>query len=144
MKTIGQKIVNANYSERRSSYAILENSEGKIAVVNIKNWGLIFPGGKIEKSEDAKETIKRETLEEIGYEVDNLKYFNTVEAYYKIKLQIGLIDCHNVADFYTGTIKEKIQEPMEKNHNIEWYYPNELFGKMELDFQNVVLEEIYK
>ena len=50
-------------SERIASYAILTNSDGKIAVVRHKGWGLILPGGKKEKDESGAQTIIRETLE---------------------------------------------------------------------------------
>ena len=66
-------------SERIASYAVLTNNDGKIAVVRHKGWGLILPGGKKEKDESGDQTIIRETLEEIGYEVDELRYYETFE-----------------------------------------------------------------
>ena len=134
------KVVN---SERKAAYAILENENGQIAVVRHRDWGLIFPGGKIDDNEKTDETIKRETKEEIGYEVAELKYYNTTEAYYDVEARGTVYYCHSIAEFYTGKILNKVQAPIETDTSIELYYPRDLFGKMKLDFQNVILEKLY-
>ena len=145
MIIVGQKQEGLNYQERKSSYGILTNNDGQIAVSCQKNWGLIFLGGKIEEGETPKQTIIRETLEEVGYEVDNLKYYDSVSAYYDVYFKDGrLIHSHNLAEFYIGIIKNKIQEPIEPNTSIEWYYPNDLKGKMKLEFQNLILDKYIK
>lgn len=145
MLTVVEKQKNIDYQTRKSSYGIVQNELGQIAVVYHDNWGLIFLGGKVEENEKSDETIKREALEEIGYEVDDLKYYDTIEAYYEVWFRgMGLINSHNIADFYTGTIKSKVQEQIEPDTSLRWYYPNELFGKMKLEFQNVMLEKLYK
>ena len=130
------------YEDRYSSYAIIKNNNEEIAVVEMIGWGYIFPGGKIEENENSQETIKRETLEEIGYEVSNLEYYEKFETFYQISSRGRLINCHNIADFYLGNMKDKIMEPIEKT-NLHWFKLNELYGKLKLDFQNVVLEKIY-
>lgn len=130
------------YEDRYSSYAIIKNNNEEIAVVEMIGWGYIFPGGKIEENENSQETIKRETLEEIGYEVSNLEYYEKFEIFYQISSRGRLINCHNIADFYLGNMKDKIMEPIEKT-NLHWFKLNELYGKLKLDFQNVVLEKIY-
>ncbi len=145
MIKVGEKQEGLNYQERKSSYGILTNSEGQIAVSCQKNWGLIFLGGKIEKGETPKQTIIRETLEEVGYGVDNLKYYDSVSAYYDVYFKDGSIThSHNLAEFYTGIIKNKIKESIEPYTSIEWYYPNELKGKMKLEFQNLMLDKYIK
>ena len=130
------------YEDRYSSYAIIKNNNEEIAVVEMIGWGYIFPGGKIEENENSQETIKRETLEEIGYEVSNLEYYEKFETFYQISSRGRLINCHNIADFYLGNMKDKITDPIEKT-KLHWFKPNELYGKLKLDFQNVVLEKIY-
>ena len=145
MIKVGEKQEGLNYQERKSSYGILTNSEGQIAVTYHDNWGLIFLGGKIEEGETPKQTIIRETLEEVGYEVDNLKYYDSTSAYYDVYFRgMGLIHSHNLAEFYTGVIKDKIKEPIEPDTSIKWYYPDELKGKMKLEFQNLILDKYIK
>lgn len=142
MIRINEPDSNITYEDRYSSYAIIKNDNEEIAVVEMIGWGYIFPGGKIEENENSQETIKRETLEEIGYEVSNLEYYEKFETFYQISSRGRLINCHNIADFYLGNMKDKIMEPIEKT-NLHWFKLNELYGKLKLDFQNVVLEKIY-
>ena len=73
---------------RIASYGILFNNTGKIAIVRKKDWGLILPGGKRENNETSIETIKREVIEEIGYKVNDLCFYEKVEAFYDILLNV--------------------------------------------------------
>ena len=127
---------------RIASYGILLNNEGKMAVVKHKNWGLIFPGGKKEKDENGVETIKREVLEEIGYETSEFQFFETVEAFYDIIAKGQNYYCHLIADIYIGKILDKIQDPIESDTSLEWYSPCDLIDKLKLDYQNKILNII--
>jgi len=151
MIKVGKPEKGINYLDRKSSYGIVTNELGQIAVVHHKSWGLVFPGGKVEPNEDPSETIKRESLEEIGYEIDNLKYYDTVETWYEVAsskpedqklLEQEKVYCHNIADIYIGNIKDKVQEQIEPNAYIEWYYPNELLDNMKMEFQNTILRKV--
>jgi 8-oxo-dGTP diphosphatase len=144
MIKINEPNPNIKYEDRISSYGIIKNDKDQIAIVEHDNWGLIFLGGKVEENESYEDAIKRESLEEIGYEVKDLKFYDATESYYDVTFNGILIHSHNTAYFYFGSIVNKIQEPIEKDTKLHWFYPNELFGKMKLDFQNIILEKIYK
>ncbi len=132
------------YEDRLSSYAIIKNKKGQLVIVEMINWGFIFLGGKLEKGESPTDAIKRETLEEIGYEVNNLTFYEEFESFYDVTAYGRLIHCRNIASFYIGSIGSKLQEPTEKGTILHWFYPEELFGKMKLDYQNEVLGRIFK
>ena len=127
---------------RIASYGVLYNDEGRIAVVRHKDWGLILPGGKKECDENGLETIKREVLEEIGYETSKLKFYENVEAFYDIVSNGKEKYCHLNADIYIGSILDKIQEPIESDTTLEWYSNDEIIGKLKLDYQNKILDII--
>lgn len=131
MIKIGEELEGIVYEIRKSSYGILYNELGQIAVVNKQNWGLILPGGEIEE-EQSLDTVKRETLEEIGYQVEELEYFDTIESYYEIDTSLNeKVSCHNIADIYIGKVFDKINNKCEKDKTINWYYPIDLLGKNE-------------
>jgi len=133
---------NKKYSTRISSYVISFNDEGKIPIVHHENWGLILPGGKIDDDESPEEAIKRETIEEIGYEIIGLEFYEEIEDHYDIHAYGELHHTHALASFYTGKITNKIAEPIEIDVTLEWHTLEEIQGKMKLEFQNVILKKL--
>ncbi|MDA9908343.1 (deoxy)nucleoside triphosphate pyrophosphohydrolase [Schleiferiaceae bacterium] len=65
-----------------------------------------FPGGKIEPGENREQALRREILEELDVEIENLEYFMTVEHTYP--------DFHLVMHSYTCSIAKG--EPVLKEH----------------------------
>ena len=124
---------------RIASYGILFNDKEQIAVVKHRNWGLILPGGKKEHNETGAETVKREVLEEIGYEISDLRFFESIEAFYDITSNGKDLYCHLIADIYSGKVLNKIQNQIEEDTSIEWYSTDQIIGKLKLDYQNEVL-----
>ena len=129
---------------RIASYGILFNNTGKIAIVRKKDWGLILPGGKRENNETSIETIKREVIEEIGYKVNDLCFYEKVEAFYDILLKGKKYYCHLIADIYTGKLSDEIDDPVDIDTSLEWYYIEDIIGKLELDYQNKILVNFLK
>ncbi|MHA3963278.1 MAG: NUDIX hydrolase [Candidatus Thorarchaeota archaeon SMTZ1-45] len=65
-------------------------------------------GGEIKYGEYGEETVRREILEEIGAEIDNIRYLETIENIFKAKSDVG----HEIvlvfeADFVDKTFYEK-------------------------------------
>lgn len=62
------------YSVRRASRGVFLNGNGEVAMIHATNKGFYkLPGGGKKQSETPEETLKREILEETGYEVVNLE-----------------------------------------------------------------------
>src|SRR6185436_12908353 len=65
----GERVDGESYVVRPSAYALIEDDEGRFAVVAAP-MGWFLPGGGIEAGETPEQAIAREALEECGLVVD--------------------------------------------------------------------------
>ena len=72
----------AVYRERKASRALVFDKDNNIALLHAKNKSYHkLPGGGIEDGEDIIQALRREAMEEIGCEIDNIKELGVVEEY---------------------------------------------------------------
>jgi ADP-ribose pyrophosphatase YjhB (NUDIX family) len=70
------------YVERKAARGIIFDKNDNIALLHVtKNHYHKLPGGGVEKDESLVEALKRETMEEIGCNIDNIKELASVEEY---------------------------------------------------------------
>lgn len=117
LKTIyesGSKKQNIKYDTRKATRAILFNDENKIAILHVANVGFhTLPGGGLKDTEDVKEALKREVLEETGYEIKEIKELGKIISYRNNDKVIQ-------TDFgYTAKTFRKIQEPQYSKGEIK-------------------------
>lgn len=80
MVRIGTKLENVIYAKRDGAYVIIEREEdNKIAIATDGTW--FFLGGGLEKGETELEALKRELLEESGYSIKDIKFFDKVTSW---------------------------------------------------------------
>jgi 8-oxo-dGTP diphosphatase len=121
---------------------IITNPHGKVLVMvrNFrehagKSWPtVLLPGGGIDEGESAEEALRRETLEECGLEIHDLKFLwrhkekRVIEAA-EAKYWPGVTVLDNVFDFYTASVDSvkvpALLEP-EKFDDVSWIELDEL------------------
>ncbi len=88
LKTIRDKDLGLNFAEpsihreRKASRAIVFDKDNNLALLHAKNKSYHkLPGGGIEDGEDIIQALRREAMEEIGCEIDNIKELGIVEEY---------------------------------------------------------------
>ena len=105
------------YIDRPGVYAVIENNDQQIAVIGTSR-GYFLPGGGIEAGESDVDALKREIIEEIGYQalvlveigetVEYIQAYNE-ERYYQIR-----------SKFYKVQLGSKVGEGIEKDHQLVW------------------------
>ncbi|MEG2787823.1 MAG: NUDIX domain-containing protein [Romboutsia sp.] len=68
-KTFGNKLDNKQYNTRIGAYAIIFGGEDRVATVKTRKENFLI-GGKIEDLETHESCIKRECLEETGFNIE--------------------------------------------------------------------------
>lgn len=140
MIRIGTKIENITYTKREGAYAIIEREDNKIAIATADN-DLFFLGGGIEQGENEIEALKRELIEESGYSIKDIKYFDKLTAYADGG-ERGPLDV--TATFYVAKFDKKVTEPIEKDHKVLWVDPKEYVKKLYHEYQRYILKEYIK
>ena len=114
-KTFGEKVEGKNYIERTGAYLVVIE-EDKTAVVKTYR-GYFLLGGGIEGAEDHIACIRRECLEETGYDVTVEEYIGSAEMY-TVHDRLG--DFHPIQYYYRGKLNAHVAEQIEKDHRLEW------------------------
>ncbi len=138
MKRIGKKLENVVYNKRPGAYVIIERDEdNKIAIATDAVNVYFFLGGGIEKNETAEETLRREVVEESGYSLKNIRFFDKVNSWcYNEKY--GYLDVE--ATIYIAKFDKKIAKPTEEDHKVLWVNPLEYKDKLYHEYQRYVLK----
>ena len=130
---------NAEYYDRRGAY-IIPIREGKVGVVKTPK-GYFFIGGGLEQNETDRQCIQRESLEETGFQVKIEKYICSAESFL-VHSRIGYF--HPIQNYYSGELIEKIQDPKEGDHVLQWVEYGQMKGKMYSEMQSWALAQAWK
>jgi 8-oxo-dGTP diphosphatase len=118
-KIFGHIITGVSYIARPAAYAVIRDSQGRIAAVNTR-LGYFLPGGGIEPQESPETTVKREIREELGRNAaitgklgEAIQYFSVDGQHYRAPVV-----------FFAA---EFISEPQgESEYALCWLEPDEL------------------
>lgn len=135
-QTFGVKQNNIIYYVRKGAYLVVEKNK-KFATVKIPK-GTFLIGGGIEEGESFTECIKREVMEEIGYTVKIKEYLGCTESYREHEKWKNL---HAIQYYYSGDLIEKVCEPIEKDHELQWNTFEEVRNMIYLEQQRWAIEE---
>ena len=125
----------ASYLDREGAY-IIPIKDDKIGVIKTPK-GYFLLGGGIDKGESHEDAIRRECLEEAGCTVNINQKLCSAETYTKHP-NIGYF--HPIQTYYIGELLEKVQEPIESDHEFMWVEYEQLKGKMFAEMQNWAIE----
>lgn len=141
MIRIGEKIGGLQYTKRLGAYAIIEREEDNKVGIATANGYYFFLGGGIEEGETEIEALRRELIEEVGYSLKNINYFDKVTSWADGGDR-GPLDI--TATFYLAQFDEKVAIPIETDHKILWIEPEEYKDKLYHEYQRYILEKYKK
>jgi len=96
-----------------------------------------FPGGHIELNESFEETARRETMEESGVQIKNVRFAAVTNDVLK-KERKHYITVFVISDYDSG--EEKLMEP-HKSSEIKWFDWNRLPKPLFLPIENLLKQK---
>ena len=118
------------------------NEEKEIALVQAPNGAYFLPGGEIEGHETKEETIEREMLEELGFEVVLSEYLGQADEYFYSRHRETFF--YNPGYFYSTKSWEKVSEPLEEGNNSSWEQPAKAIALLKRGSHKWAVEEWIK
>lgn len=126
---------NIEYTTRKAVYAIIKKDDKIIIAKEGGDYFLI--GGGIEQGESELEALERELIEETGYTIKNLEYFDKVKSY-EYNKKYGNLEI--TATIYIAEFEKKVANKIEKNSIIECS-AEEYQDKLEQEYQRYILRK---
>ncbi|MCU9534418.1 NUDIX hydrolase [Streptococcus sp. CSL10205-OR2] len=125
----GTKEENVDYVARYGVYAVIADDEKeKIILVQAPNGAWFLPGGEIEAGEDHFRALKRELMEELGFEATIGDYFGQADEYFFSSHRET--HYYNPAYIYDVVDYKKVSQPLEEFNNLEWFPIKEAISKL--------------
>jgi 8-oxo-dGTP diphosphatase len=101
--------------------AIIEKDGQILLIKRAENYHIepgkyALPGGYLDRDESCEQAVKREVLEETGYQATSATLFRIVD-----QPRLKGDDRQNVGFFYLVKVGEKIQEPDDEVKSTHWF-----------------------
>lgn len=134
--TIGKKFEGKFYF-RETCFGIYEKDNKILLVKKDGQYSLV--GGGIEDGESQEDCLKREFLEETGYEINGFSPLIAVDCFW---LAAGKYPLESLANIYMVNIDENSKiEPLEKDiHEVEFVEKDKLLDLLPLPYQNEAIK----
>lgn len=140
-KIFGHREEGIHYIERPGVYGIcfeVKDQELQVAVIDTPR-GYFLPGGGIEDDEDHDTCLKREFVEETGYEVELADFVGKAD-------QVGFTPrtkryLELQGSFYLVSINKFVGGKVEDDHELKWLKVTEAIDKMHLEYQGYAIGE---
>ena len=127
MKTFGAPLPGKEYTVRPGVYAVITNDAGGVAIVQTGE-GYFLPGGGLEENEAHEDCLKRELLEELGWQIAVGEHIVSAQRYL---LAISKKNYYlSIAHFYRATKITKVAESVEPDHHLVWLTPEQSLSKL--------------
>lgn len=137
----GTKQKGVEYLHRPGAYAVIENEERQIAVIETSK-GCFLPGGGIEIGESDIDALSREVLEETGYQISIQAEIGESVEYIDVEGEGKHYQIYS--RFYSAQLGSKGKDDIEKDHHLVWLWPEEALKRLKPQAQGWIIQSMIK
>lgn len=129
-----------DYQYRKTVYVVLPKGD-TYGVVQVRDRAFLVGGGVEACDEEMTDALRREVLEETGYDLELTGYLTTVKDYQFLNQKHAFfID----ADVYHGKLTDQLMAPKEKDHELVWLSKDKILKKLIVPCQQLVMNKYLK
>ena len=134
----GDRLPDRNYRLRPGSYAVVLGEDDQVALLQTVH-GLVLPGGGAEHGESPEATLRREILEECGYELEILKPIGfAIEYVFSQDEGYFAKEC----SFFLTRFDQPVTQPIEHDHELTWRPISEAISKLTFKSQSWAVSSV--
>ena len=135
----GEKLADQTYIDRKGVYAIIMNEKNEVATVKLPH-GYFLPGGGLEGEESTEACLRRECLEELGWEIEINEYVCQAANYHFSIYRDKYL--YSTGYFYLASKVDEVTEPIEQDHELVWLPLEDCISELFLDHQAYAIEKV--
>ena len=132
---IGEKLESKKYDFRETCFGVCVKDNKMLLVKKKEQYS--FVGGGIEEGETHAECLRREFIEESGYALLSIQPLVIIDCFW---LAAGKWPLESLANFYLVQVGEKICEPTEEGHIVEFVDIDKVENLLPLPYHKKALE----
>lgn len=118
----GNRLDGIDYIDRPGAYAVIQNKDKQIAVIQTHN-GHFLPGGGMDPGETEVEALKRELMEETGYQISGVVEIGSAVEYLKASDEDKYYKIRS--KFFQAQLDAKVGDGIEEDHHLIWLLPED-------------------
>ena len=123
------------YIERVGAYAVIPDESGVFTLIRTPK-GYFLPGGGLHAGESPEEALRRETIEETGYDSVILSPLGSATQFTRKYRKIG--------HFFSARLTARIAEPIETDHELIRLSAQEAIRQMRHEYHAWAIREVLK
>lgn len=132
-------IPSGEYFDRPGAYVVALRSDGALLALDVRG-KYHLPGGGIDQGEDPRATAIRETREEAGYEIDDVREIGRANQFLP---NASLGPMNKLGIFFRATVLGPAkQTSTEDDHVVTWITPEEFLASTANDFQKWAVRQV--
>ena len=133
----GERLKGEVYLRRPGAYGVAFDEMNRVLVIEVES-GLFLPGGGLHDGESTELALRREILEETGFEIEIAGELGCANQFVT-SVREGT-SFNKIGAFFLVELKNQVSAPWETDHSLLWLTADEAMARLRDDNHRWALE----